>query len=417
MTNGKRHLKRIVFLYLAFFYNQPIKSQLVTAHCVHSSGLRFLLDAYLGSIGACNCQRTGVYLFESLKCNNDPYILDFEDNFDGDSLNKDNWQNAPASQGALKGDQRIDVSILNNVEVSNGVCHIVAKKEHIRVRAVNWKSDNEILEDGLANLRDYDYTDCILFSKRKFHFGKYEIRCKMPEGNGFWPAFWLFGGERYNEIDIFDNYNGSRSIITSIGHDFVEKSVSGCNDSKRGYDLTKWHTFTCEWGADRIIFSIDGNPFRIIDRVVTSAGEPINCGDELAYGSYFQLKAFVSEPMALIFNMVIIGENGPGGSVPVDASTPFPSSFDVDYIRYWKREPQIVNVFPNPTNDILNIKASTIIKEVVIRDFLGNILGKYPIGTDDIKLYLAEYPDGLYIASVFLEGIIKNYRIAKSSFK
>ena len=30
-----------------------------------------------------------------------------------------------------------------------------------------------------------------IWSKEKFRFGYFECKCKMPEGQGYWPAFWL----------------------------------------------------------------------------------------------------------------------------------------------------------------------------------------------------------------------------------
>jgi beta-glucanase (GH16 family) len=407
--------RRILFLFLLSASLQT-SAQLTTAHCVHSSGIKYVLDAYLGSIGACNCERTGVYLFDFPPCSEDPYVPDFADDFNGTGLDTSKWQNIPYGQGALQGSQRIDVSRLENVEVKDGVCHIVAKNEKVTTRAVTWKDDNDILEDGLTNLRDYDYSAAILFSKRKFYHGKYEIRCRMPAGNGFWPAFWLFGGERYNEIDIFDNYAGTTEVVTSIGHDYEKGSVSGCNDSKKGYDLMQWHRFTLEWQDDKMVFSVDDETVRVISRVVTASGKVVSCGDEVGQGSYFQLKAWTVEPMNLIFNLVLISEHGPAGSVPVDGSTPFPSSFDVDYIRYWKRSPAELVVFPNPANDIVQISSTAAIKKCVVHDLAGNLLLEKEGTGENMELHLGTCTDGMYLLTVCFEGATRNVKVIKTSY-
>src|SRR6476469_3610276 len=84
-------LQRILFLFLLSPSLQT-SAQLTTAHCVHSSGIKYVLDAYLGSIGACNCERTGVYLFHFPPCSEDPYVPDFEDDFNGTELDTSKWQ-------------------------------------------------------------------------------------------------------------------------------------------------------------------------------------------------------------------------------------------------------------------------------------------------------------------------------------
>jgi hypothetical protein len=125
--------------------------------------------------------------------------------------------------GALDHTQRVEVSTLKNITVSDGACHIIAKKETLMIRAINYEPDDKILDDGRQNLREYDYTSSMIVTTKPFFHGKYEARCKLPKGNGLWPAFWLFGfqgNKRYNEIDIFDAYEGHNTLVNCIYHDF-----------------------------------------------------------------------------------------------------------------------------------------------------------------------------------------------------
>jgi hypothetical protein len=53
----------------------------------------------------------------------------------------------------------------------------------------------------------------------------------------------MFGGERWNEIDVFDSYAGTSELITSIGHDFDDTGKSNeCNATKKGLDMSQWRT-------------------------------------------------------------------------------------------------------------------------------------------------------------------------------
>ncbi|MBI4646073.1 MAG: family 16 glycosylhydrolase [Bacteroidia bacterium] len=210
------------------------------ASCVHGGGIQYLLDAYSASMGACNCQKASGFLFSMPPCNNGSYYLAFEDNFDGNSLDLSKWEIQPWGQGALQGSANIEYYSLDNAIISHGTLKITAKKETVTRRAVSWMDDNEILSDGLPNLRTYEYTSSNIWTKKKFFNGKYEIRSRMPNGTGLWPAFWMFGGQRWNEIDVFDNYSGINTFVTSAGFDYDNTGVAqGCNQSYSGYDFSQ----------------------------------------------------------------------------------------------------------------------------------------------------------------------------------
>ena len=40
------------------------------------------------------------------------------------------------------------------------------------------------------------FTSARLISKKKFKYGFYEVRAKVPTGRGIWPAFWLLAANR-----------------------------------------------------------------------------------------------------------------------------------------------------------------------------------------------------------------------------
>ncbi len=43
------------------------------------------------------------------------------------------------------------------------------------------------------NKQYFDYTSGMIYSNYKFDYGMFEIKCKIPKGKGFWPAFWMAG--------------------------------------------------------------------------------------------------------------------------------------------------------------------------------------------------------------------------------
>jgi beta-glucanase (GH16 family) len=410
-------MKKVVTLFFIWHLAGESLAQLSPAGCVEGHGVRYYLDAFLGSMGACNCTRSGVILTEFPKCNTNPYLLEFEDNFDGDSLDLLKWQHSPNVQGALATSQNVDLSMLRNVLVKNGICHIIARKETVKSRAISWKDDHEILQDGYENLRIYNYTSAVLLTRQRFFFAKYEIRCRFPKGNGFWPAFWLFGGERYNELDIFDGYGGTGEIISNIMHAYAnDGKVSACSASKKGYDLSQWNTFTCEVEPHAIRFLVNNDLIRVINRVVTPVGHPLECGDQIDYGAYFQLQSYPLEPMELIMSMGILSDHGPAGSVPVDDTTPFPASFDVDYVKVWKRAPNDITIWPNPAGDQITVTSSNCaIKAVEIRNIGGTLLFKSKLDAVESSFNISSLSEGIYILTAKYEGGERTNKLVKIS--
>jgi beta-glucanase (GH16 family) len=388
------------------------------ASCVHGGGIPYLLDAFLGSVGACNCELSPVQLYTFPGCNADPYVIEFEDDFNGSGLDTAKWQIQPWGQGALENSVYMEVNLLENVSVSNGICSIIAKKETVLKRAVNWRGDTDTLDDGLPNLRTYYYTSSNLWTKEKFFHGKYEIRCRMPKGNGFWPAFWMFGGKRWNEIDVFDSYSGTTKLITSIGHDFDGTGKSnGCNSTKRGFDLSEWHTYSCIFEFDKITFLVDEEIVRVVNRFMTANNQPLSCGDHISTGTYFQLKSFPIEKMNIIINLALIKENQTGSFIPVDASTPFPSSLEIDFVRKWKRKPVVdsLAVTPNPTSGMIEVKCNVAVSCIEIYDLTGSMIYQSKMPDLSEPINMGSHPNGIYILKVNMEHGIKTVKFIKSA--
>ena len=192
--------------------------------------------------------------------------------------------------------------------------------------------------------------------KEEFHRGKYEIRCKISKGKGLWPAFWGFGGSVWCELDIFeiyfdDDYSNSFRYTNNVHYDLNnDGGTKGeqCSYSQQGLDFENWHTFTCYFDNDKIDFYIDGNFINRKTRYTSLSSSPLYCGDgEIAAAGAWDLKGWPRESMHIILNMAIQkGENAP------NSSTIFPATYEIDYVRFWKRSEQCNNdiVLFNPFN-------------------------------------------------------------------
>lgn len=145
-------------------------------------------------------------------------------------------------------------------------------------------------------------------------YGYFEMRARLPRGRGFWPAFWLLPVRAAwpPEIDIMEA-NGARpgALHFSVRdpHDTTGRG-SGWRQLPPG--AGGWQVFGCEWTAERVRFVVDGR----------LAWEVRGHG--------------VHEPMYMIANLAL-GSHDANWIPDPDASTPFPSSLEIDYIRAFAR--------------------------------------------------------------------------------
>ena len=211
-----------------------------------------------------------------------------------------------------------------------------------------------------------------LKQKKKFEYGKYEIRCIVPKGHGFWPAFWTYGDPNKNEIDIFEFWNENNCLaqddpnrLAKNPHFNYHTEVNGVTYSCPGElynqpcqiwnatDLSlTWHKYAMIWDPYKITWLVDDITVRTIYRysVPELWGSGIECPDLGNYAFYAEDLAFVesyAQQMIVNFSLMSYATEG----LP-DASTPFPSEFQIDYIRYYKSVECVGDVIYNNTSEL-----------------------------------------------------------------
>jgi beta-glucanase (GH16 family) len=182
--------------------------------------------------------------------------------------------------------------------------------------------------DGLTR----DYTSARLKTLGLFAqtYGRFEARIKIPAGQGMWPAFWMLGEDissagwpKCGEIDIMENVGKEPGT--------VHGSLHGPSTERPTSDLTSifslpvgqnfaddFHLYAVEWDPEIVRFYVDSNLYASFQSSQWPAGG----------------KWVFDHPFFIILNLAV-GGNWPGNP---DASTKFPQSMLVDYVRvYTKR--------------------------------------------------------------------------------
>ncbi len=207
----------------------------------------FLLMSFTSKSQSCT-QTPYIWLGGIVNCNlNTPYKLVFHDEFNGTSLDLNKWHTF-YPYGANSSDQcefcrthgnEGQIYKDENVLISNGTLKLKAKKEN-----ATWYTATRQFTSGMVQ------------SKQNFKYGKFEIRCKLPPGQGFWPAFWLFGGD---ECDVFEyctneptKQNMNLHIWCNNQHYQIPQSNTGINST------TDYHTYSVEWEPMYVDWRTDG---------------------------------------------------------------------------------------------------------------------------------------------------------------
>lgn len=194
----------------------------------------------------------------------------------------------------------------NNVHVENGVLRITAIEESFGGK---------------------DYTSARITTQNKFDFkyGRIEARIKLPYGQGIWPAFWMLGADinsigwpACGEIDIMEMVGGTNRDNTVYSTLHWESDGSHAEYGK-SYTLSSgifaddFHIFSVKWDSQSIKGLVDGIEYFVID--ITDA----------------QLSEF-HEDFFVLLNLAV-GGNWPGDP---DATTTFPQTMEVDYVRFYQ---------------------------------------------------------------------------------
>lgn len=193
-----------------------------------------------------------------------------------------------------------------NAFVNQGTLKIVAKKDSVGGKG---------------------YTSARLNTHHKvsFNYGRLEIRAKLPQGRGIWPAIWMLGNNidtigwpKCGEIDIME-YVGYEpdSIYATIHSESynhlknTEKMKSLFIDNPQDFNI-----YAIEWSKDKIDFYCNDILYNTIINENMSENEwPFDKG------------------FYLLLN-VAVGGNW-GGKYGVDPSI-FPAIMEVDYVRLYK---------------------------------------------------------------------------------
>lgn len=179
------------------------------------------------------------------------WVLTFQDEFNDGKLNIQKWSSTPYHGSRYHLGNRITYCSEKNFEFTDTTIKLMAKKEVTTVQ------DTMHYQYTIGWLDNFYVMDQL--------YGYFEIRCKLPQGKGMWPAFWLVSRHSWPpEIDIFEIYTSvSATTLESNLHFFKkEKHTSNMKKTKIPDAREDFHIYAVDWQPELLTFYFDGLAIR-----------------------------------------------------------------------------------------------------------------------------------------------------------
>jgi beta-glucanase (GH16 family) len=281
--------------------------------------------------------------------------LIWQDEFDNETIDLTKWTFEVNCFGGGNDEQQCYTDRAENAFIEQGVLKIVALKENFTGPAAQDDDANY----NPNNTRTLPYTSARLRSKNKgdWTYGRFEIRARLPQGQGTWPAIWMlptewaYGGwAGSGEIDIMEAVNlKAKSDEKGAWEEQEESRVHGTLHYGRAWPenvysgkefhlpagsnpADDFHEYAVEWQEGEIRWYVDDIHFAT-QRETGWYSQYMNSDGGLIDG---ENSAPFDQNFHLLLNFAVggawaatVNEKG------IDESV-FPQSLDIDYVRVYQ---------------------------------------------------------------------------------
>lgn len=252
------------------------------------------------------------------------WILAWSEEFDGRSLNSENWAITVDAWGGGNNELQFYTARRKNIRVENGHLVLEAHREDYTAHDPH---------SGVTQTREYTSGKITTKERVSWQYGKIEVRAQLPAGQGLWPAVWMlpegtvYGSDwaANGEIDIVETLGQEPAkIYSNIQYGGAWPNQQNSSETftlSDGTDFAQaFHTFAIEWEEGEIRWYVD-------DELYATKTE--------WYSEIGRYPAPFDQPFYLIMNLAIGGD----WPLPPDATTPMPGQVLVDSIKIYQRAP------------------------------------------------------------------------------
>lgn len=243
-----------------------------------------------------------------------PWKLVWSDEFDGKTLDYSKWEAEVNAFGGGNHELQMYTDRKENLRVEDGHLVIEARKDK---------------PDISGTVREYSSARIRTKHRGDWKYGKFEVRAKLPSGQGVWPAIWMLPTDEVygtwassGEIDIMEFKGQEPNIVWGTLHYGKQwpnnKHTSGQLKLPKGNFTDDFHVHTLEWEEGVMRWYADGELYQTQKEWSSGGGK---------------FPAPFDQRFHLLLNLAI----GGGFVGDPNADTPFPRVYLVDYVRVYQR--------------------------------------------------------------------------------
>lgn len=281
----------------------------------------------------------------ALAADNSAWSLVWSDEFDGRKIDRAKWGYDVDCWGGGNEEHQCYTKSARNAAIEDGKLVITARYERVTGPALPEHLRRTSATPEAEATRDISSARLSTRGKAAWRYGKVEVRAKLPQGQGTWPAIWMLPEkDRYGswaasgEIDILEAVNLGVPCAKCPGG--RENTILGTlhfggkwpNNQHKGEEVPVpevlddgFHTYAIEWQPERITWLFDGRIYAV------------RTADEWSTTGSPKRGAPFDQPFHLILNLAIGGKlaetRGLGG-VRLDG---YPKRMEIDWVRVWQQ--------------------------------------------------------------------------------
>ncbi|HEY9118041.1 MAG TPA: glycoside hydrolase family 16 protein [Roseivirga sp.] len=250
-----------------------------------------------------------VFIFSS--CSTERKLV-WQDEFDGTALDTTKWtayvgDGCPEICGFGNNELQYYTDEPANINLAHGILTITALADSFKTRA-------------------YSSAKLVTKGKGDWKYGRMEVKARIPQGRGNWPAIWMLPSEntyggwpRSGEIDIMEHVGYDQGNMHGTVHteSFNHRKGTQKGDSVQIEDISSsFHVYAIEWTEDKIDFFMDDEKYHTFENTG-------NGSNDWPFDQSFYM----------ILNLAIGGDWG--GKMGI-ANDIFPNRLEIDYVRVYQ---------------------------------------------------------------------------------
>ncbi|CAG2105367.1 unnamed protein product [Medioppia subpectinata] len=255
------------------------------------------------------------------------WALVWEDNFDGQSLDKTKWTYETGAEPKW-GNHQLQY-------------YTEDRRENVRV-----ENGHLVIEARPEPMDKSQFTSGRLHTNNGWTRGRFVVSARLPKGKHLWPAVWIMPTQNTygnwpasGDIDIFQ-FRGQKSDTVEAkaqyGGPYPNHTVSVSPLTKFTDLSVGFHTFTFEWDETEMRWLVDGQQYFMVD-------VHRDLWSHKGVDPYTQIGQPFDKPFYLILNVAVGGDYFPvdvyGPQVTPEEAKQWPKpTMEVDFVRVYQQK-------------------------------------------------------------------------------